>query len=68
MKIIQFVGPYRLKNVPPRDLSVNEAAQYGGVEHLVSTGLYKVVEKIEPKSNKMQRGGIENKSLGGEQQ
>ena len=67
MRIIRYVGPYKLKNVPARDLSVEEAEKYGGVDYLVSSGLYKEVEKIEPVFNKMQRGGMENKSLRGDE-
>lgn len=64
-KFLAFVGgERRLPGVPQRDMSITDAARYGGVERLVSSGLYKLAKKNH--KVKMLRGGIENKSLEGE--
>ncbi len=40
MSKLKYIGDGFLPGVPARDLSADEAEQYGGVKALVATGLY----------------------------
>lgn len=55
---LRYTGAGFLPGVPARDLSDNEAAQFGGSEYLIGTGLY--TPSFEAKAS---RGGRDNKAL-----
>jgi hypothetical protein len=42
--VLIYTGGGWLPGVPARDLTADEAKQHGGIEYLISTGLYKAAE------------------------
>jgi hypothetical protein len=42
--VLIWLGAAWLPGVPARDLTADEAKAHGGIDYLISTGLYKPVE------------------------
>ncbi len=44
-----------LAGIPGRDLTAEEAAEHGGIDWLVGTGLYVLVESVKPAPTKRKK-------------
>lgn len=61
--MLKYIGGGFLPGVPARNLTREEALQYGGVSRLVASGLYRLERSSKPKpeENKLAGPGLENK-------
>ena len=54
---LKYIGNSFLPGVPARDLSDEEAAQYGGEKELVASGLYEKVEATKAADKTAKKDG-----------